>query len=112
GFNPVITAKPGETTQPFYWYAGNIAVRDGKIVTRPIEIGGVNLMPSDPIEQHPKGLVGALIVEPQNSTWKEDVNSRASATVTKGNGSSFREFVLITEDDATIYSGTPGGQAT
>ena len=107
GFNPDATVGPGQSAT-FYWYAGDISVKDGKTVTTPIELGAVNLLPSDPLQQHVKGLVGALIVEPAGSTWKEDVNTRASATVTKADGSTFRDFVVISQDDLDLYLSSNG----
>ena len=63
-------------------------------------------MPSDPLMQDPKGLVGALIIEPQGASWVEDANTRASATVTKADGSQFREFVVVMQDDVEVGPGT------
>jgi hypothetical protein len=105
GFNPVQTVAPGES-KTTYWYAGSLSVANGQLVGTPVEFGSVSLNPSDPVWQHPKGMVGALIVEPQASRWVEDSNSRASATVTKADGTSFRDFVLIAQDDATLFTGT------
>ena len=45
------------------------------------------------------GLIGALIIEPQGSTWQTDDNSRAAATVTNADNTSFREAVVIVQDD-------------
>jgi hypothetical protein len=44
------------------------------------------------------GMVGALIVEPEGSTWVEDANSRASAEVKVPAGNDFREFVVIDQN--------------
>ncbi|MEK7830604.1 MAG: hypothetical protein AAB401_05925, partial [Acidobacteriota bacterium] len=116
GFNPIQTVappsggNPGETKTVF-WYAGNLNVVNGQLVGTPVEFGSVSLNPSDPIWQHPKGLMGALIVEPQGSKWVEDSNSRASATVTKADGTTFRDFVLIAQDDVTLSTGTNAGNA-
>ena len=63
-------------------------------------------MPSDPLMQDPKGLVGALIIEPQGASWVEDANTRASATVTKADGSQFREFVVVIQNDVEVGPGT------
>jgi len=99
GDNPVQTAPaagsaPG--TAKYVWYMGRVQA-DGK--HEPVEFGAVNLMPSDPLKQHPYGLLGGLIVEPQGSTWRVDANSNASATVTAKDGSTFREFVAVVQDD-------------
>ncbi|MFN0119410.1 MAG: copper oxidase, partial [Blastocatellia bacterium] len=70
----------------------------------PIEFGATNLISSDPIKHSNKGAVGALIIEPQGATWIEDINSRASATVTSTAGT-FREFVTIFQTDINLRFG-------
>jgi len=59
--------------ETYRWYAGELTeVPDGsgvRIVATPIEFGGINLMPADKIKQGQKGLIGALIIEPQGATW-------------------------------------------
>ncbi len=103
GFNPTVTVAPGQTSKPVYWYAGALTVaQDGSFVATPIEFGAINLTPSDPLQQHTLGLVGGLVIEPVGSTWTEDVNQRASATVTKADGTTFRDFVMICQDDVTL----------
>jgi hypothetical protein len=106
GFNPEQTVAPGES-RTFRWYAGNTSsTDDGRVIATPIEFGAVNLVPSDPLMQDPKGLVGALIIEPQGATWVEDANMRASATVTKADRSQFREFVVVMQDVVEVGPGT------
>lgn len=108
GLNPPTTITPGQTTT-FRWYAGSMEPDSmGKVVPKPMELGAINLSPADPLMQHPYGMVGGLIVEPLGSTWKEDSNSRASATVTKQDGTKFREFVAVFHDDlaALRYANT------
>ncbi|HEX9984409.1 MAG TPA: hypothetical protein VGF69_14170 [Thermoanaerobaculia bacterium] len=97
GQNPVQTATAGNS-ETYVWYAGRVS-SDG--TPQPVEFGSVNLTPSDPLRQHPFGLIGALIIEPQNSTWRADDNSMASATVTKQDGTKFREFVAVVQDDVS-----------
>jgi hypothetical protein len=106
GLNPVQTAKPGQSTT-YQWYAGEMTVDPvtGAGVARPIEFGATNLVSSDPIKHPGKGAIGALIVEPQGSTWVEDVKARAQATVTKPDGTSFREFVLMFQNDINLRFG-------
>jgi hypothetical protein len=59
------------------------------------------------------GMVGALIVEPEGSTWAEDKPPKttkktyASATVTVPGGSDFREFVVI--DQNMVANNTVNG---
>ncbi|HEU4390706.1 MAG TPA: hypothetical protein VFV34_23075, partial [Blastocatellia bacterium] len=103
GLNPVVTVKPGET-KTVNWYAGTIEADGSSVRYAPVEFGSVNLTPSDPLRQHPYGMIGALIVEPEGSTWQTDVNSRASAMVTKADKQQFREFVSMLQDDVTGIS--------
>jgi hypothetical protein len=70
----------------------------GAIKATPIEFGATNLTPADQLLQPQFGMVGALIIEPENSTWVEDVSSRASAVVSAPNAPSFREFVVINQN--------------
>ena len=110
-------------TVTYQWYAGKID-RDinGKLAYTPVEFGSLNLFPSDPVFQHINGLFGAMIIEPQGSTWEcgESGNladcepsaappptTRTSATVTLADKSTkFREFALMTTDDLMISDGT------
>lgn len=96
--------SPGKTTvKPLRWYAGEIAVdATGYMTATPIEFGATNLIPSDPVKHGNKGAVGALIVEPRGSTWTEDPTTRTSATVTKADGTTFREFALIFQDNINL----------
>ena len=99
GLNPTSTVGPGEDTV-FNWYAGLVKVEhDGEVKRTPVEFGAINLSPADPMMQHPYGLVGGLIIEPEGSHWKEDSNSRASAVVWKEDGTKFREFATVVQDD-------------
>jgi hypothetical protein len=100
GFNPTQTVAPGATGPTFEWYAGTISPEDG--TATPVEFGAVNLLPADPLAQHVAGLVGALIIEPQGATWIEDAGSRASAVVTTPDKTSFREQVLVFQNDVFI----------
>jgi hypothetical protein len=112
GFNPPQTASTGGQ-QTYYWYAGQTHVdANGYVTGTPMELGGVNLTPSDPLQQDLHGLVGGLVVEPTGSIACPDVyNPRnglpqyASATVYDGGNCTapgqlrHREFVLITTED-------------
>jgi hypothetical protein len=90
----------------YTWYAGQIIINaDGSRTAVPIEFGAVNLMPSDPIKQANKGAVGALIIEPVGATWAEDANQRASATVTKSDGTTFRDFALQFQNGVNLRYG-------
>jgi hypothetical protein len=104
GLNPPQTVSPGRK-RSYQWYAGLATVdpATNRIVHTPIEFGSVALMPADPIKQPMKGAVGALIIEPQGSTWTVDAASRASANVTKADlVTKFREFVLVLQNDVNM----------
>ena len=103
GLNPPQTASPGNKVG-YQWYAGVawIDPNTNNIVHTPVEFGSVALMPADPIKQASKGAVGALIIEPQGATWTVDPHSRVSATVTKPDLSTFREFVLVLQNDVNM----------
>jgi manganese oxidase len=109
GGNPVQTAAPGHSVT-YRWYAGELNINEttGLGTGRPIEFGAVNLMSSDPIKHAHKGAFGALIIEPQGSTWVEDTTQRASATVTKGT-SIFRDFVIQFQTDVNLRFSSGNG---
>ena len=115
-----LMVAPGQTgTARFYAgdidfvSVGNQNGRNNRVdlVATPIEFGGSNLLPADKIKQGQKGLIGSLVIEPQGSSWVEnDVTNdhqtnapgatrqtRASATVTKADGSTFRDFVVMVQ---------------
>ena len=104
GINPSQTAGPGERVT-YYWYAGNVdpsAPAGERHV--PIEFGATNLLPSDPMNHHQYGLFGALIIEPEGSSWVTDPDSRTSATVMRADGSRhFRDFVVLMQDDILLF---------
>jgi hypothetical protein len=101
GFNPNQTVGPGGVVR-YRWYAGDVVVNGGQRIATPIEFGATNLISSDPIKHSNKGAIGSLIIEPQGSTWIEDSTSRAQATVTKSDGTSFREFVVQFQTDINM----------
>ncbi len=106
GFNPVQTVAPGLSTT-YQWYAGDVTAdaADNGVAT-PIEFGATNLTSSDPIKHSNKGLHGSLIIEPAKSSWTEDYNSRSQATVYNPDGTSFREFVMVFQNDVNLrYNG-------
>ncbi len=110
GWNPVQTAAPGHKVV-YQWYAGDVSPNANSFgVATPIEFGATNLSSSDPIKHSNKGAIGALIIEPQGATWVEDATSRAQATVTSAAGS-FREFVLLFQNDLNLRMGTGNGVA-
>jgi hypothetical protein len=108
GLNAVQTAAFNQSVT-YWWYAGAYDPQLGHV---PVELGAANLMPADPLNHHPYSLFGALIIEPEGSTWEPDSNSYASAMVTKRDGRTFREHVLMTQDDAVITSSSGRRQQT
>ncbi len=111
-------------TVKYQWYAGKID-RDaaGNPAYTPVEFGSLNLFPSDPVYQHLNGLFGAMIIEPQGSTWQcgdpgsladcyppagPTTKTRASATITLPDSTKFREFALMISDDIRISSQNSG----
>jgi hypothetical protein len=102
GNNPASTVAPG-TKGTYTWYAGTMeAGPDGTTKATPVEFGALNLMPADPLNHPYRGLFGGLVVEPAGSTWSEDPDSHMSATVFPADGSPFRDFVVIGQDDVDI----------
>ena len=101
GFNHNQTVGPGGIVR-YRWYAGDVQINGSQRLATPIEFGATNLISSDPIKHSNKGAVGSLIVEPQGATWIEDKDSRAQATVSKPDGTSFREFVVQFQTDINL----------
>jgi manganese oxidase len=111
----------------YRWYAGDWTKKpDASAATfRPIEFGAIGLQDfGDVIKGGSHGLIGALMVEPVGASWKTDCEIlrvapgadpaalprclNAAATVTTPDGKSFREFVLIYQNDASLrYRGEP-----
>ena len=96
GFSTGLTTgklvAPG-STDTYKWYAGDVTItNDGisknktqfTISASPVEFGAAGLMPADRIKGSENGMVGAIIVEPQDSCWIADPGTRAQATVWKG----------------------------
>lgn len=95
---------PPYHSKTYTWYAGRVEQQRGappKYI--PVEFGSIPLTPSDPLMQHPFGMIGSLIIELAGAGWRPDSNSRASANVCQGDCSGgkvlFREFVLMVQDD-------------
>ena len=101
GFNPNQTVGPGGIAR-YTWYAGDVVINGFQRIATPIEFGATNLISSDPIKHSNKGAIGSLIVEPQGATWIEDTTSRAQATITKPDGTAFREFVVQFQTDINM----------
>lgn len=101
GFNPEQTVAPGNS-RTYWWYAGLSHIAGSTQTFTPVEFGGLNLNSSDPIKHSNKGAIGALVIEPQGSTWVEDAKGRASATVTRADSTQFRDFVLHFQNDINL----------
>ncbi|HEY0143453.1 MAG TPA: copper oxidase [Thermoanaerobaculia bacterium] len=137
GFNPDQVVAPGGS-KTYYWYAGQTSIaQNGTITGTPMELGSVNLTPSDVLGHDSHGLIGGLIVEPPGSIWcldtydpQANMPQYAAATVyASGTCQSpgrllYREFVLVTQDslqNVEWYGGkwslggttftAPGGQS-
>ncbi|HBL29348.1 MAG TPA: hypothetical protein DD490_21155, partial [Acidobacteria bacterium] len=103
------TAAPGETVT-YTWYAGELVPQKPGVPQplkpRALELGASGLSSSDPIKHANKGAVGALIIEPRQATWREDVQSgqvtRATATVFSPGSGLFRELVLVFQDNLNL----------
>ncbi|NJD06020.1 MAG: hypothetical protein FIA97_05925 [Methylococcaceae bacterium] len=118
-----------ERVEKYKWYAGDLSLLPAaaagqyRLVATPVEFGGINLMPTDKIEQGQKSLIGALVIEPQGSTWTETETvpdhqgsapaatrlTRASALVTTPVGTKFKDFVTVLQKGLNQYhkDGTP-----
>ena len=118
GANPDSTVPPGTTSQ-FVWYAGDLSYdRQGHPAHFPIEFGAIGLRDmADALKHASHGAVGALVVEPEGSSWQTDCAILggasgapprdcldAAATVTLADGRTrFREFVVIYQDDVSMH---------
>ncbi len=111
GGNGTQTVAPGQF-KTYEWYAGDVTINpDGTVTATPIEFGATNLISSDRIEHPSKGAVGALIIEPEGANWTELATSRAVADVTNpapvtGQQASFREFVVLFQNDVNLRTDT------
>ena len=111
GLNREQTVPPGEERR-FDWYAGVWEQGPKGIVATPIEFGAINLRSmADVVNHGVHGAMGALIVEPVGASWVSDTGTDAQATVsyvdTYGDERSFREFVMVLQDEIALHSGNP-----
>ena len=112
GFNPVQTAAPGQSVN-YQWYAGDITVDPNNIgIPTPIEFGSTNLSPADPIKHSNKGAIGGLIIEPKGSFWDDRFGSRAQVNINRTDGTQFREFVTMFQNDINLRFNGINGEAT
>ncbi|HET8723565.1 MAG TPA: hypothetical protein VFM53_05115, partial [Anaeromyxobacteraceae bacterium] len=76
GSNPNANVAGPGTSVNYKWYMGDVSLAPStttsfNLVATPVEFGGTNLMPADPVKQGQKGLGGALVVLPEKATWTE-----------------------------------------
>ena len=111
GFDPDQSVAPGQT-RTYRWYAGTTTVTpDGTVEGTPVEFGSINLLPTDPLMHHQKGLVGVLIVEPKGTKFVPDPGTQAAGTVTDAAGKKlFREFVVDMETTLNVNNLEPPTQ--
>ena len=106
GTNPEagqLVAPGGSKT--FRWFMGHFEANGTSVTAAPVEFGGSNLQPADVIKQGQKGLVGALVVEPENATWTTDAGSRAAATINPNSLNSFRDFAVVFQKGLNLRHG-------
>jgi hypothetical protein len=118
GNNPGnVIGAPG-TTRTYQWYAGDLTWdATGNLVATPVEFGPAIINSADKIKSPSKGLVGAVIVEPQGSRWNDagevatdhqvwpktrTRTTRASATVVRAGTSSYRDFAAVITKGASF----------
>lgn len=108
GYNEKQTIAPGEM-KLYKWFAGSYDSNDKPI---PVEFGVTALKSfGDIVNQPSHGAVGALIIEPENSTWEVDSETDSQAYITykdsSGSTKKFREHVLVMQDEIGLHSDDP-----
>lgn len=130
GLNRKQTVQPGESIV-YEWYAGEMRVisrptvpigsrvsdlfrgPERKFEGRPVEFGVVNLRDFGDIVNHPMhGAFGTLIVEPEGAKWETPEHTEAEALVYyrkpgEKRWSTFREHVVLLQNDIPLHSGDP-----
>lgn len=108
GLNPDTTVGPNQSIT-YTWYAGGQLTNIPNQTTRvPIEFGSTNLRDmGDVIKHSSHGAIGALIIEPQGSTWMDAYSitrpRKAETDIFDANGNLlFREFVVLYQDDLSV----------
>jgi manganese oxidase len=124
---PTDQAVPFGKSIKYQWYAGKIdRAANGTLTHTPVEFGSLNLFPSDPMFQHINGLFGQMIIEPAGAKWECDAKdssgnlikvscepfaidptkvkdyTRAAATVTLADNSTFREAAIMISDTMRV----------
>ncbi|WPB74514.1 copper oxidase [Archangium violaceum] len=123
GLNAPQTIPPGGSWT-YRWYAGDLASppvisalpTEGGRAT-PVEYGIVNLRDmADVVNHGMHGSIGALVIEPSDAVWSTDADTEAQARVryTEPDGTwrTFREFVLLIQDELGLHTDTAGFRDT
>jgi hypothetical protein len=105
GFNPDTTVGPGQSIT-YTMYAGDRRIDNstGESLHVPIEFGATGLRDiGDVIKHASHGAIGALIIEPQGSTWYEGGGRKDFIDIFGPDGKLlFREFVVLYQDDLSV----------
>lgn len=111
GYNPTQTVGPNGS-RTYTWYAGTVTVgANGVRTATPREFGTVALRAYGDVVKHgAQGLVGALVIEPQGSTYWNASNTAmmvggTDATIRYSNGTKVREFVVVYQDGLNLRVG-------
>ncbi|MCF6250551.1 MAG: hypothetical protein L3J75_04660 [Methylococcaceae bacterium] len=112
----------GNPFRVYYWYAGTVEIEAGELVAKPRELGAINLVSFGDIVNHPPhGLFGALIIEPENTTYH---HVETGELLAKGDGvraeiryreqdkkKPFKEFVVFYRDGMNLHYLSDDGQS-
>ena len=112
GRNPSSLVSPG-ASRTFTWYCGDLTYNSStrNMVATPVAFGTCGIRSwGDAIKQGPQGLFGALIVEPQGSTWSNATGTTAVITAPAGSGtpSRYREFVVLQQSGLNLHQSSVG----
>ena len=106
GLNFLQTAMPGETIN-YHWYAGYT----WHGYSEAEELGPGNLRSyGDFLVDARQGLLGALVIEEAGASWADTETGMAASSgtavdVTTADGETFREFVVLYQEDLDLFTG-------
>ncbi|MBC8291866.1 MAG: hypothetical protein H8E45_01725 [Proteobacteria bacterium] len=106
GLNFLQTAMPGETIN-YRWFAGYTWHGHSEAD----ELGPGNLRSyGDFLVDARQGLLGALVIEEAGASWADTVTGTAASSgtavdVTTADGETFREFVVLYQEDLDLFTG-------
>ncbi len=100
----VISGKKKTNKETYRWYAGDLSfpqLSDSSVTVNatPVEFGGFGLSPADKVKQGQKSLVGGMVVIPKGATVLDDPGQHAQATITRTDGTKFRDMMLVMTKD-------------